>query len=226
MKVLAQMVARNEEHRYLRPVLERLSKIVDTIIFTDDCSDDDTPLIAAEYCQVFSVPEPTFAVDESKLRSAAWKNLSQFASPGDWILAIDADEELYGIQYLSQMLDQSRYDVLGISFCHMWNPESYRVDKAWRPTISSRLFRYYPGGEFANRRLACGSEPTYVQQLIQQKRMLWNTPLVMKHRGYERDEDKLIKYKRYMELDGGDFHARAHIESILDPNPTIAPWTF
>jgi glycosyltransferase involved in cell wall biosynthesis len=223
-RLIAQMVARNEEDRYLLPVLERLSKIASEIIFTDDCSEDGTREIAEEFCHVYEMHEPTFAVDESRLRSIAWKNLTQHAQPGDWVLAIDADEELYGIDYLPTLLDQSRFDVLGISFCHMWNPHSYRVDKAWRPAISSRLFRFHPDGVFNDRRLACGSEPTYVQELIRQRRMEWNTPLVMKHRGYERDEDKLAKYQRYMTLDGGDFHSRAHIESILDPQPTLVPW--
>ena len=46
----------------------------------------------------------------------------------------------------------------------------------------------------------------------------------MQHLGYVRDEDKQAKYERYMRLDGGDFHARAHLESIIDPDPELLPW--
>ena len=40
--IYAQMVGRNEEERFLEQVLERLSQQVDGIVFTDDCSTDNT----------------------------------------------------------------------------------------------------------------------------------------------------------------------------------------
>ena len=40
--IYAQMVGRNEEGRFLEEVLERLSQQVDGIVFTDDCSTDNT----------------------------------------------------------------------------------------------------------------------------------------------------------------------------------------
>lgn len=225
MRFFAQMVGRNEASRFLEPVLARLRQIVQEIVFTDDSSDDATPDIALAYgAHVMQTNEPLFVKNEGLLRNLAWKNLCQYAEPGDWILAIDCDEMLYGVEYLPKLFDQSSYDVLGIEFFHMWNDTHYRVDKAWKPTMSSRLFRFYQGGEFLNRKLACGSEPGYVQELIRQGKALWKTGLRMQHLGYVRDEDKLAKHKRYMELDAGDFHSRAHLESILDTSPTLVPW--
>lgn len=225
-KLIAQMVGRNEENRYLEDVLKHLSGFADKMIFTDDCSDDNTAQIAEDLgCEVQTMEQPTFVEHEGALRTTAWKFLETFASPGDWILAIDADEKLYGLEYLRALMDQTDFDVLGITFFHMWDETQYRIDKAWAPTISSRLFRYYENGEFFQRKLACGSEPTYVQELIRQRRMLWQSPLKMQHLGYVRDEDKLGKYNRYMNLDGGDFHSKAHIESIIDPFPTLVEWT-
>jgi hypothetical protein len=46
----------------------------------------------------------------------------------------------------------------------------------------------------------------------------------MQHLGYVDDADKQAKYVRYMTLDGGDFHSKAHIESIIDPNPVLVDW--
>lgn len=228
MKLIANMIVRNEEDRFLTEVFTHLRGIADVILVTDDCSDDGTFDIAMDWADgVQRLPEPTFAVHEGKLRQASWNFVKEHADPGDWILAIDADEKLFDTQnQLEALLDQSQWDVLGVTFYHMWNSTHWRTDKAWKPNVSSRLFRYYEGGEFLNRKLACGSEPTYVQQLIRSGRALWHTGLAMQHLGYVRDEDKKMKYKRYMELDGGDFHARAHIESILDPNPALMEWLY
>lgn len=225
--LIAQMVGRNETDRYLRQVLSSLHKYVDDIIFTDDCSDDETALMAALYgARVYKTPMPLFNTNEHALRSFAWANLTRFARPGDWILSIDCDEILYGYERLPELMDQTVYDVLGIRFFHMWNETQFRIDKAWAPTLSHRLYRYYEGGEFKNKRLACGAEPTYVEELIRQRKVWWETGLNMKHLGYLRDDDKYMKYKRYMELDAGQFHSRTHLESIIDPDPTLVDWGF
>ena len=225
--LIANMVGRNEADRYLKDVLQHLSGIVDLIVFTDDCSDDDTLKIASDYAQVFQTEEQLFTKDEGKLRTFAWSNLSRFANQGDWILAIDCDEKLWSTQTdfnMSVLLNQNSYDVINVKFFHMWNEKQYRVDKLWAPNNSSRLFRYFYGGVFNDRKIACGSEPTYVNSLIKRGSYMKDSPLIMQHLGYIDDEDKRLKYQRYMELDGGDFHQKSHIESIIDPEPTLLDW--
>lgn len=227
-KLIANMVGRNEADRFLPEVLDHLKSCVDEIVFTDDCSDDNTPEIAHKYgAMVYKTETPTFVVHEGNLRNFAWSNLMKHANPGDWILAIDCDEKLWATVpnlSLNKLINLS-YDVLNIQFIHKWNATQYRVDKAWAPHPSSRLFRYYLGGKFKDSKLACGSEPTYVQTLIARGNYLLETGLVMEHLGYQRDEDKKAKYERYMNLDGGDFHAKAHIESIMDPDPELVDWS-
>lgn len=228
-KLIANMVARNEADRFLPDVLKHLSSIVDEIVFTDDCSDDKTPEIAESFgAHVYRTDEPTFVKHEGQLRTSAWRNLTKHAKPGDWILAIDADEKLWATRpnlTLSKLMNQDRYDVLNIQFVHMWNEKQYRIDKFWAPHPSTRLFRYFYGGQFKDVKMACGSEPTYVDILVHRRRYLMDTGLLMQHLGYVRDEDKKAKYERYMTLDGGDFHAKSHIESIMDPNPELVDWT-
>lgn len=224
-KLIAQMIARNEEGRYLEEVLGDLREKVDEIVFTDDASTDNTPLIAEKYgAHVYRMTFPTFTIDEGKLRQAAWENLDKHAEKDDWILAIDADEKFFPTPDLPKWLAQDRYHVLGVTFYHMWNEYGYRMDKAWKPTISSRLFRYREGGTFKDRRLACGSEPSYVLSWIRQGRFNPRTRFRMQHLGYMRDEDKQAKYERYMDLDKGDFHSLSHIKSIVDENPVVAEW--
>lgn len=228
MKIIAQMIGRNEADRHLHDVLSHLKPMVSEIVFTDDASTDSTPEIAAEYgAHVYQMEESLFSKDEGLLRQTAWNNLCNHAMPGDWVLAIDCDEKLYCRQPnmdLFSICSTNNWDVVNINFVHMWNETQYRVDKAWKPHGSSRLFRWYPNGKFKDAALACGSEPTYVQALIRRRRFLRTNDLVMQHLGYVRDEDKIAKHERYMKLDGGDFHALKHIESIIDPNPTLVDW--
>jgi glycosyltransferase involved in cell wall biosynthesis len=228
-KIYAQMVGRNEESRYLKEVLERLSQQVDHIIFTDDCSDDNTLSIAKQYCSTFQTPEPLFTKHEGQLRAFAWGNLSEFAKVGDWIVAIDCDEMLYKKEDLDslnirEVLDKSEFDVVNVKFYHMWNEGQYRQDKLWAPNNSSRIFRFKENGGFLNRKLACGSEPSYVRDWISQRNYWLNSGLIMKHMGYQKDEDKQSKYDRYSTIDRGEFHNIKHIESIIDVSPTLITW--
>ncbi len=223
------MVGRNEASKYLPEVLERLKSQVDEIVFTDDCSDDDTAEIASKYANVYKTPKPMFTTHEGRLRRYAWLNLENHAAEGDWIIAIDCDEMLYDSSDITktdirQILNSSEKDVVNVRFYHMWNNTQYRVDKLWAPNNSSRIFRFMSGAMFRDRALACGSEPTYVTDLINQRNYFVNSNLIMQHLGYIKDEDKQSKYERYSTLDGGEFHALNHINSIVDPNPVLINW--
>lgn len=220
------MVGKNESSRFLEPVLQRLSTQVDKIIFTDDCSDDNTAEIASKYAEVFQTSQTLFTENEGHLRSLAWKNLEKFAKEGDWILAVDCDEMLYheNGEEIKSVLQKSPYDVVNIRFYHMWNETQFRVDKAWAPTNSSRMFRYRENGSFIDRKLACGSEPTYVVQSVMSSNYWVHSGLMMKHLGYVKDEDKISKHQRYMSLDKGEFHNLNHIQSIIDLNPVLMKW--
>ena len=220
------MVGKNESNRFLEPVLQRLSTQVDKIIFTDDCSDDDTAEIASKYAEVFKTDKTLFTENEGNLRSNAWRNLEKFAKEGDWIVAIDCDEMLYQDKDLDlkYVLDQSPYDVVNVRFYHMWNETQYRVDKLWAPNNSSRIFRYRDNGTFFDKKLACGSEPTYVVQWVRQRNYFLHSGLMMQHLGYARDEDKVSKYNRYISIDKGEFHNLQHIESIMDTNFVLVNW--
>lgn len=227
--IIAQMVGRNESSRYLKSVLQRIKSQVDKIVFTDDCSTDNTVEIASEYAEVYVNSEPLFATNEGLLRANAWKNLEQHAEEGDWIIAIDCDEKLYNLENLDNpdiksVLAKSPYDVVNVRFYHMWNEKQYRVDKLWAPNNSSRIFRFKSNGKFLDRKLACGSEPTYVVEDIRRRNYWVNSGLIMQHLGYTYDDDKQNKYMRYMNLDKGQFHNIKHIESIIDPNPILINW--
>ena len=228
-RIIAQMVGRNESNRFLEDVLKRLSTQVDEIVFTDDCSDDNTMEIASKYAHTYKTPMQMFNKHEGRLRKYAWLNLENHAKEGDWVIAIDCDEMLYNInnlgdQDIRSVLQASDKDVVNVRFYHMWNQLQYRVDKLWAPNNSTRIFRYMNNGTFQDKALACGSEPTYVLQWINQNNYFVHSGLIMQHLGYIHDSDKESKYERYSQLDGGKFHNLNHINSIIDPNPVLIDW--
>jgi glycosyltransferase involved in cell wall biosynthesis len=219
---------KNEADRYLPQVLESISKVADKIVITDDGSTDDSVKIARLYTDIiYELGSSSFEEHEGKLRQIAWDNLCNHAKEDDWILCIDADEVLYTDHLklpFETLMKQTRYHVLGVRFFHMWNENQFRVDKAWMPNVGSRIFRFKENGSFADRKLACGSEPSYIQQWIRERRFMVDSGFDIKHLGYLTDEDKQMKYERYMKLDHGDYHSLAHIKSIIDPNPTLVDW--
>ncbi len=235
--IIANMVVRNEADAYLPQVLDRLQHQVDLICVTDDASTDNTFELLTSYDKLGAqqLDTPTFSVNEGQLRQWSWNWLEEHVREGGWdwrdvwVLAIDADEELYQTRgTLHELTEAKPWEVFDIEFYHMWNETQYRNDGGWKVHGSTRFFKYYPEGKFADRKLACGSEPTYVQDLIRHRRYAKNTGLKMKHLSYIKDEDKQKKYDRYMQLDGGAFHANAHILSIIDPPgvPQLEDWSF
>jgi glycosyltransferase involved in cell wall biosynthesis len=230
-RLIANMIGRNEGTRYLPEVLGHLAPLVDEIIFTDDKSDDNTvEVVRNAGCTVYESiwDRPMFTEHEGKLRQQAWWNLENHAEVGDWILAIDCDEKLYETfpdVTIRSLMGHKGFDVINIQFVHMWSRTHFRVDKLWKPTNSQRLFRFQEDGRYRARRLACGAEPGYVINAIRSGRYLKESGLVMQHLGYVSDEDKQNKHDRYMELDKGEFHNIDHLNSILDPTPSLVEWT-
>ena len=100
----------------------------------------------------------------------------------------------------------------------------FGANQLWTPNNSSRIFRFQENAGFLNRALACGSEPTYVPQLIKRRNYWLHSGLIMKHLGYTYDEDKKNKYERYSTIDRGEFHNINHINSIIDEDPVLIEW--
>jgi glycosyltransferase involved in cell wall biosynthesis len=232
MRIIANMVARNEADRFLPEVLEHLNGIVDEIVFSDDYSTDNSVQVAKEAgAHVYESPwkHAMFTEHEARLRQWSWTNLEAHAQVGDWILAIDADEKLYETfdeVSIRNLVEETNYDVINIKFVHMWDEKHFRIDKLWKPNNSFRLFRFREGGTYRYRKLACGAEPSYVIDAVRSRRYLVQSGLVMQHLGYQKDEDKKMKYDRYMTLDKGEFHNIDHLVSIMDSNVELVEWKF
>ncbi len=108
------MIAKDEEH-FLRQCLESVKDLVDEIIVVvDDRSEDSTLQVAKDY--------------GSKIKTFHWvedfsaaRNASLDMATGDWILVLDADEELTaeGRNVVKQIVEGGEYDdkdIIGFKF--------------------------------------------------------------------------------------------------------------
>lgn len=220
------MVTKDEATRYLDSVLKWNLQYVSEACIYDDGSKDETVSIAqAHGCHVTVRPDdvPTFLEHEGKFRQAAWEWMEETVKPeeGDWILCLDADEFLVhnnGASGLYHEIEDARH-ATGIAceipeiFDGYGNTLYRRVDGYWSGIQGLRLVKWYPGGRFLDRKMACGSTPKC-------EKARWAEDLAILHVGYVNREDLLAKYNRYKDLPG---HNPSHVKSILEPG-TLEVW--
>ena len=232
MRIHALMVTKDEAGRYLDLVLEALRPAVHGLFVYDDQSMDATVAIArshASYVAVRPNHVPAFLEHEGRFRQAAWDAFCEMVVPevGDWILAIDADELVVALGDPADVLQQGareatrRGDLARLiripEVFDVRNGAPYvRLDGFWGRIQGTRFFAYKPGGVFADRPMASGSEPLYVNAGVGQiLEGFW-----LLHLGYARKEDRVEKYRRYSERSG---HGDTHVASILR-DPDLARW--
>lgn len=242
MRILGQMVVRNEADRYLDCSLRWHMAILDGVHVYDDRSDDNTAALAYSHrVQLTERPDgvPSFLEHEGHFREAAWRAFEFAMAPteDDWVLAFDADEFLTSPHDEIASLDTACREAnhYGWLARKIAIPEVFavtvtddgdliepqvRMDGYWGSIIGTRLFRYQRGGHFAERPMGSGSEPTYVAEAGQ-----WGPPadnLFLVHYGYAFPEDQRLKHERYSRLMQNG-HADRHIASIVEP-PSLVRW--
>ncbi len=240
MRILAVMVTKNESQRYLRSCLEHLSTFVDGIAVYDDRSDDGTRDIVKDYTPYLTerpYDAPGFMDHEARFREQAWWWFEEALAPttDDWVLCIDADEFLVGDtpdtrSEIERVLGKQNTQAVRIRFPEVFDvrvaPDGtlthpfHRLDGWWGKIIGHRLFKYKTGGTYNNKKMGCGAEPTYVNELPMLGDRLHG--LHMLHLGYAFREDQVRKHRRYTQLHGHG-HLDAHVHSIIKPG-RLAPW--
>lgn len=228
MRLILMMVTKNEADRYLDSVLLWNHQYASVACVYDDVSEDETTAIAAVHNCLVQVRPPyisSFLMHEGEFRQAAWDWMEETVKPqeGDWILSLDADEFLVheqGVSGLYHEIEQAeKVGATGIA-CQV--PEIFdgyggtlyrRVDGYWGSIQALRLVKWYPGGRFLNRKMACGSVPHC-------EKVTWAEDMSILHVGYINNEDARAKYNRYKNLPG---HNPSHVRSILEPG-TLEAW--
>lgn len=222
------MIVKNEEHRYLRDVLESAKQYIDSAVIIDDGSTDNTVQICQEVLN--GIPYKIIENKESKfkneieLRTQQWNET--IATDPDWILFLDADEIFEDrFKYeVKNLMDNPDIDSYMFRLYDFWDDEHYRDDELWCAHKYYRIFmmRYQKNFDYKFNETAqhCGRLPSNAGDLRYE---LCNIRL--KHYGWANKEDRIKKYNRYMLLDpNGEFGSLTQYQSILDENMNLTKW--
>lgn len=222
------MIVKNEGNRYLRRVLESAREYIDNAVIIDDASTDNTVEICKELLK--DIPLTLIKNEESKfsneteLRKQQWTETIK--TDPDWILFLDADE-IFEDNFKNHVKElMINYDVDSYMFrlYDLWDEEHYRDDQLWCAHNLYRIFmiRYQKNFEYKFNETAqhCGRLPYNAGEL-----QYFLSNLRLKHYGWAREEDRIEKYNRYLELDpDGKFGSLEQYQSILDTDVNLIKW--
>jgi len=220
--IIGMLLVKNESNRYLEKVLDQMTEICNLIIAIDDASTDNTVEILDKYgVKYFSSKISLFEKDELYLRKINWDIACKYASDGDWILHVDADEIFTDINFKDKIkIAESRnFDCLCVKLYDMWNQDEYREDEFWNAHKN-----YFPVAvrydstkdyKWRNQKLHCGPFPfnAYEKPLYSEIDIL--------HYGWSKEEDRIKKYEFYKRVDIENIGNKKQYETILDKNPTL-----
>lgn len=232
MKVICNMVVRNEADRYLESCLDWVGHHVDELFVTDDRSDDESVNVAiAQGATVFTrgADQPSFLEAEGSFRENGWQRMLETYQPqeGDWILGLDADEFPIecNVREVCDEANRRGYASINIKIPEIFSldPLAERTDGFWGTIVGTRLMRYQPGPQtFRQPTMGSGVFPSYAYHCRN-----WSERddcgLRIMHFGYADPDDREEKYLRYKSQHRNG-HAGSHIESILMP-PKLREWT-
>jgi len=225
--MILSMLVKDELSRYLKEVLQAFHPIVRGMVFLDNGSSDKTLQHVSSLPKTLNadyMPDP-FDKNETKLRKRLYDLTIASAEPGELIACFDADEmpEFRFFNEFQRWATVNLASWYAFRFYHFWGSRThFRADGLWHPEqYGPRVFRYDPNleVEWTSKPFACGSMP---MSILKQKGL--NTPYRIKHLGYANAADIPKKYELYSGKDTKDYHASSHIQSIVDPKPTLVPW--
>jgi glycosyltransferase involved in cell wall biosynthesis len=217
MKIVGIMLVRNEANRYLEKVISKVKEACDYLIVLDDASEDNTLEICKLYAdEIYMSDKPIFKENELHLRKLSWEYATRHCHHDDWIVCLDADEELTQTNLREKMELAKEHDLQGLSFklYDMWNETQYREDEIWnaheKPWL--RAIRYDANKKYTwkESKLHCGMFPNNSCE-----RAL-NAKIDILHWGWSKQGDRIKKYKFYKETDTNNDGINEQYESILD----------
>lgn len=221
--IAVSMIVRNEADRHLIRSLECCKAMGAPVYVTDDASDDDTVEILEAYdCVIQRTGQPLWWTHEGKARMRHLVWMERFLTPGDWVLALDADETINDPDQIGFVVSAAKKlgdEAIALPLYEFWTETEYRTDGFWFGTNAPVLYAWKPNGAIRDVPMGCGREPTYVQnsKIFRQK------DLHLLHWGYLRPEDRVRKHAAYSSRLNGHGHNNDHVNSIIT-TPTLATY--
>lgn len=239
LKLVASLILRNENDRFLKPCVESLQTFCDEIRAVDDNSNDGSyQTLQNMGVEVVRNDRSMFYEHEGRAR----QRLLEWTMEGNptHVLAIDADEFVADGQALRAALEaptpmptaQERRQrralpavgVWGLQMQEIWGAGeewlSVRQDGGWKehpvpivfavPTMNRQTVRHW---RIPDRALACGRVPTEVAARSNRGHSPAVTQLL--HFGWACESDRHERHHRYVVHDGGAHHASKHLDSIM-----------
>ena len=125
---------------------------------------------------------------------------------------------------VNRLINQPDVDVYCFRLYDFWDQHHYREDSHWRAHAVYRPFlvRYKPEYQYEwnDTPLHCGRLPKNILGLRAK-----NSELRLKHYGWASADERLSKYKRYMQQDPeAKYGSKLQYEAILDENPRLIEW--
>jgi glycosyltransferase involved in cell wall biosynthesis len=228
LNLVAYMIVRNELDRYLLPCIESLLTYCDEVSVWDDGSSDATEeaLRAIERVRYTRSPESRFFAHEGRARQLAL-NFALTSRPTH-ILAIDADEFVEDGAVLRAAMESSTVQIWTLNMVEVWkstkNELLTRQDGGWREHEVPISFKSYwgpgvrtPALRIPNRKMACGRVPLQVAR----QRFAAPSGTSILHFGWANEGERAARHHRYVQADGGRYHAGSHLDSIMWPDHRV-----
>ena len=226
-RITLSMIIHNEANRYLKKVLKKAKEYITDAVIIDDASTDNSAEVCLETLKGIPLhlvinTESKF-VNEVELRKQQWEETIK-TNP-EWILILDADEifEDNFKHQVKDLINSENVDTYVFRLYDFWDENHYRDNHHWQAHLRyfPFLIKYNPkiNYRWKEQPLHCGRFPYTVTQLKVKK-----SDLRLKHYGWAKYEDRLIKYKRYQGLDPHGSYNWKSLESILVKKPNLIKW--
>lgn len=230
MRLVAGLLCRNESPRFLPLVLDHLRGFCDRIVVLDDASNDGTwewlQEQADEQLVALTVGEtPRFYAGEDAIRQQLLEECVK--QQPSHILIQDADELVaHRAALRARVEEQPNIPAWSLTIREGWRADAgalySREDGGWRSHQIAGLFKAPALGDlraaawrYPRRALAVGRVPPAA------RRGLRATGVEIWHLGWLDQTERARRQARYLEHDGGRFHARKHLDSIMDADALV-----
>lgn len=228
INLTASVIVRNELGRYLEPCVSHLLEFCDEVKILDDGSTDGwvEELRSAwgkdgNRVSVMFLPGVDRNAEPAFHRHAEARNkLLQFTLVG-WpshVLSIDADEFVSDGAAVRRACE-GKGDLFSLTIQEVWDASPAglftREDGGWR---SHEIGIVWKPGRFRNRPLAItdrGHATGRVPEQVYRGTRAVAVGCSLLHLGWTRKSERPERFARYRDGDGGKYHARQHIESIM-----------